>query len=349
MNPLFGNFDGRKMLSLVGHWRPLANGIIPPPIANSLDLSSAQSCPNRCYFCNVRWSSKGDGGHMTDETLQQVISVYNDQHVRSSCVAGGGESLANPRSEQYLQAIVEQTPTDIGVITNGRFYRKLPPECRFVNVSVNAADARTYSEMAGVPEKHYGEVCEHIRQWVLDGQRVAYKVMITDRNKSPNLLTDSVRTAAQLGTQAVLFRFAMLPWDQVGKRDEYVVLTDEEADLYEAHTEILRKHYPHLEIEMPLERYDRCSRKFVPKRCSGGAVNFVTLWNGECYLCSDFRTNPSMRLCHISEFDKHWGGERHKNILAGVDPANCPRCSFYLHDKILDEFVYNDRANQFFI
>lgn len=344
--PLFSNFDGRKMVAHVGRWAPLADGIIPSPVANSLDLSSAEKCPNNCYFCNVKRTQKG--GHMTDETFREVLAVYRRHKVRSSCVAGGGESLANPRCEDYLQEIVD-AGTDVGVITNGRFYRKLPSECAFVNVSVNAADGVTYAAMCGATESAFDGVCDNITRWVHDGQRVTYKVMITNGNKSPSILVDSVRLADQLGVRSVLFRFAMLPWDMVGKSDEYVSLTDEEADLYESHIQVLRRHYPHLEITMPLERYDRSSRKHVPKRCTGGAVNFVTLWNGDVMLCSDHRTNPAMRLCHISEFDEHWGGERHKQMLADVDVNKCPRCSFFLHDRIVDEYVYGDVSNQFFI
>lgn len=347
-NPLFSNFDGRKILANVGHWQPLADGVIPSPIANSLDLSSAQLCPNKCYFCDVRWSIQGEGGHMIDETLWQVLDVYKRQKVRSACIAGGGESLANPRSEDYLRAIVA-AGTDIGIITNGRFYRKLPPECRFVNVSVNAADKYTYRKMCGVSKVVFDEVCEHIQQWVADGQRVTYKVMITDRNKSAFLLSSAVEKAAELGVAGVLFRFAMVPWDRVGNEGEFIDLGDMEADLYEAHAEVLKRHYPQLQIEIPMERYDRWSRKFIPKRCTGGAVNFVTLWNGDCYVCSSQRSNPGMRLCHISEFDEQWGGQRHKDLLAAIDPSKCGRCPFFLHDRIVEEFVYNDQSNQFFI
>lgn len=345
--PMFSNFDGRKMLAHVGHWRPLANGEIPSPIANSLDLSSADKCPNNCYFCNVK-RTQLDGGHMTDETFREVLKVYQRHNVKSCCIAGGGESLANPRSSDYIHEIVA-AGTGVGVITNGRFYQRMPYSCAFVNVSINAADGAMYERMCGVPAKWFDEVCENVKRWVAEHQVVTYKVMITDRNKSPNILADTVCKAAELGVHRVLFRFAMLPWDLVDTQDEYVTLSDEEADLYEAHIKVLRKHYPQIEISMPLERYDRSSRKFVPKRCTGGAVNFVTLWDGGVVLCSDHRTNPAFYLCHISEFSAHWGSERHKQMLKDVDIEKCPRCSFFLHDKIVDEFVYNDTSNQYFI
>ena len=56
-----------------------------------------------------------------------------------------------------------------------------------------------------------------------------------------------------------------------------------------------------------------------------------------------------MHLCHISEFNENWGSEKHKAIVEGVDPSKCPRCSFFMHDRIVDEFVYGDVSNQFFI
>jgi MoaA/NifB/PqqE/SkfB family radical SAM enzyme len=344
---MFSNFDGRKMLANVERWRPLADGVIPDPVANSLDLSSADKCPNACYFCNVK-KTQLDGGHMTDETFRQVVDVYQRHDVKSCCIAGGGESLANPRSSDYIHEILA-AGTGVGVITNGRFYRQMPHGCSFVNVSVNAADGKTYEKMCGVSARRFDDVCENIKRWVAEDQTVTYKVMITNENKSPGILVDSVKKADSLGVCHVLFRFAMLPWNLVNHCNEYVTLTDEEADLYEAHIAVLRKHYPHIEISMPLERYDRSSRKFVPKRCTGGMVNFVTLWNGDVVLCSDHRTNPAMKLCHISEFSRWWGSEKHKELLAAVDVEKCPRCSFFLHDKIVDEFVFNDASNQFFI
>jgi len=337
------------MLSLVGHWQPLANGVIPSPIANSLDLSSPAECPNRCYFCNVRWSDKSGKGHMDDGTFAHVLNVYRRHNVRSACISGGGESLANPRCEDYFREIVK-AGTQIGIITNGRIYREIPRECRFINVSVNAVDPPSYGRMSGVEPECFGQVIENITRWVGEGHYVTYKVMITDRNKNRALLQRAVAKASQLACRAVLFRFATAPWDRVGNPTaDYVRLTDVEAELFQAEIGILRKHYPDLDIQMPLERYDRSSRKYTPKRCSGTVVNFVTLYNGDVILCSDFRSCERMRLCHISEFDQFWGGEKHKNIIAAVNPGDCPRCSFLMHDTILDQFVYNDPSNQFFI
>jgi len=102
-------------------------------------------------------------------------------------------------------------------------------------------------------------------------------------------------------------------------------------------------------VQMPLERYDRRSRKYTPAQCSGGLVNFVVLFDGSVVLCSDFRSNPAMKLCEIEEFSREWGGEKHRQTLAAVDPAKCPRCSFLMHDTILQQFVYRDVSNQYFI
>ena len=133
MKPLIDNFNGLKMLSMVEHWKPLEKNIIPPPIANSLDLSSTSACPNRCYFCDVRWSMNDQPTNMTDETFTHVLKVYQNMGIRSACIAGGGESLVNPRCEDYFQEIIN-IGTQIGIITNGRIYRHIPSECRFVNV-----------------------------------------------------------------------------------------------------------------------------------------------------------------------------------------------------------------------
>lgn len=285
---------------------------------------------------------------MNDETFTQVLEVYRKMGVKSCCIAGGGDSLVNPRTEEYLAEIVK-VGTQVGIITNGRIYRKMPAACRFVNVSVNAANGKTYKRMCGVERKRFSEVCENIRQWVMDGQNVTYKVMITDRNMSPSLLVDSVKVADSLGVKSVLFRFAMLPWDKLESHKEFIQLTEQQADLYEAHTQILQRHYPHIYLSMPIERYDRYSQKKVPKRCTGGAINFVTLWNGDCCLCSSQRSNPYMKLCHISEFEETWGSQRHKLMLKGIDPNQCGRCPFYMHDKVVNEFVYEDVCNQFFI
>ncbi|GAG50114.1 unnamed protein product, partial [marine sediment metagenome] len=131
-NFLFSNFDGKKMVSNVGHWRSLAEGVIPTPIACSLDLSAANLCPNDCYFCNVKKTQSGQ--HMSENIFRHVLDVFSKNKVKSCCVAGGGESLANPNCEDYFKRIVG-IGTDIGIITNGRIYRQLPSECKFINIS----------------------------------------------------------------------------------------------------------------------------------------------------------------------------------------------------------------------
>jgi wyosine [tRNA(Phe)-imidazoG37] synthetase (radical SAM superfamily) len=342
---IFDNFDGRKMTALVSHWMPLKDGKIPSPIANSLDLSSRKLCPNKCYFCNIK--EQIEVGHMTDETFSHVLNVYKNHNVKSSCISGGGESLMNSRCEEYFKEIIK-CGTQIGIITNGVIYRKIPLECKFVNVSVNAYDEESYAAMCCVDGKRFNVVCDNIKQWVDDGQLVTYKVMVSDRNKDLSIFVKCVEVADKLGIKNILFRFAMLPWNEIDKT-EYTFISEFEADLFSAQIEILRKYYPHINIQFPLERYDRRSRKYVPKRCVGGLINFVTLFNGDVMVCSDFRSCEKMKLCHISEFNDFWGSNKHWEIVKSVDTNNCPRCSFLMHDTILDQFVFNDVSNQYFI
>ena len=345
---LFDNFDGKKMASLIPHWSSIRDNIIPTPLANSLDLSS--HCSNKCWFCNHKFSNKSGLGHLSDETFAHLIDVYKHFGVKSSCISGGGESLENPRCEDYFEEIIK-AGTAIGIITNGRIYRKVPKECRFINVSVNAADETTYSEMACVDKRYFFEVLENIGQWVNDGHCVTYKVMITDKNMSPGLLIDSVKMADSLGVENVLFRFAMLPYDQVNKKgaDEYIHINTLESELYTSQIDILRKNFPDMNISMPFERYDRYSVKYVPFRCIGALINFVVLWDGNIVLCSDWRTSQKMVLCHISELKEQWGSQKHWDIVNSVDPTKCCRCSFSIHARLVEELIFNDYPNQFFI
>lgn len=337
---IFGNFDSRKLVNLTQYWKPIKDGIAPPPIAMSLDLGNR--CQNNCYFCNAQ--EVNPKKEMDDETFEHVLDFIKIS-VRSVCIAGGKESCTNKKAATYIERIIEETCAGVGLITNGVQYMEFHPDMRFLNVSINAGDAKTYGNVCG--QDNFDSVIENIGQWVKDGQIVTYKVMITDRNKDLNTFIKSVENAEKLGCKNVLFRYAGNPWFESGE-NSLINISCEELDMIENCMIALKKHHA-INIVFPIDRTDRYSIKETPKRCIGALINVVVTADGEVYGCSDHRGNPKLYYCHISELAGFWNSEKHWEIVKSVNPQKCPRCSFAYHSKVIDEFVFNDHCNQYFI
>ena len=338
---IFSNFDSRKLVSLAEYWKPIRSGVIPPPIAMSLDLGN--KCQNDCFFCNAKRCTPDK--EMDVETFAHVIDFLNWAKTKSVCVAGGKESLTNPDAAWYISRIIKETGAAVGLITNGVKYVKLD-KLRFLNVSVNAGDAETYKKVCGAD--HFRQVCANILKWVDDGQPVTYKVMVTNRNKGIDTFVKSAEMAASLGCKTLLFRYAGNPWFDMDK-ESMVNISEIEIEAMCAAVNALKNKYGDLEIEFPIDRTDRYSVKATPKTCAGCKVNVVVTADGEVFGCSDHRGNKDLHYCHISRLKDFWGSRWHTEKIAMINPAKCPRCSFYQHSVVLDEFVYNDASNQYFI
>ena len=338
---IFNNFDSRKLVALSQYWQPIKDRVLPHPIGMSLDLGN--KCQNSCYFCNAKKIKPKK--QMDNKTLDHVIDFLK-LGTKSVCIAGGKESLTNPNAPEFIDRILSETKAGVGIITNGVKYHDLNPKIRFINVSVNAGDRWTYRTVCG--EDNYNQVLINISKWIKHGHNVTYKYMITDKNKSQAQLQAAIVKANDLKCNTILFRYAGNAWFKGGK--SIINITERERKSIE-YTLNAFSGYGDLSVKIvfPIDRTDRYSVKETPEFCAGCMINVVVTAEGEVYGCSDHRGNPKLHYCHIKDLKEFWGSEKHWKIIDSVNPKKCPRCSFYQHSKVIDEFVYNDVSNQYFI
>ena len=170
-------------------------------------------CNNRCIFCTDR--SPETLSHYSDFPFEKWVKLSEPlEYATSLGLYGWGEPLFNPDYEKMFDYVVENFAgieiniTTNGILMNGKWTEKFSSYDRLsINVSLNAANARTYKLLSG--NDQFDRIIENIRRIKdLGGKRgkgspeivlsfVAIKENIVE-------LPDFVRLASNLGIRRVV-------------------------------------------------------------------------------------------------------------------------------------------------
>lgn len=131
-------------------------------------------CNHKCYYCSYADDALAlrDGVNPKDqisrEKMQEIVNDLGDMGVKAVTFSGGGEPLAYPFILQTMQAVLENN-IDLSIITNGQLlYGDVAgtlAKARWVRISLDAADAGTYSRIRCIPLNSFDKVCDNIRRF----------------------------------------------------------------------------------------------------------------------------------------------------------------------------------------
>lgn len=131
-------------------------------------------CNHRCYYCSYADSELGlrDSVNSQDqiswEKMQEIISDISDIGVKAVTLSGGGEPLIYPHIIGTMTKLLN-AGIDLSIITNGQLLKddraEVLSEAKWVRVSLDSANADTYSKIRHLPETAFGEVCDNIRHF----------------------------------------------------------------------------------------------------------------------------------------------------------------------------------------
>ena len=172
----YTGFNDWKVLFHFEHLKKIVAGNFPPPVAVDTDPSNA--CNQNCIYCNAKAYRKSPNySRMPKGHLLKLADFYAKWGVQSTCIAGGGESLLNGETKEFMNALCENN-IEIGVITNGVL---LDQECavnltqyaRYCGISCDGATRKTYKIMRG---------CDDLEK-VIKNVSILNKIRITSGSK----------------------------------------------------------------------------------------------------------------------------------------------------------------------
>lgn len=131
-------------------------------------------CNHKCYYCSYADSELGlrDQVNHQDqipwEKMQEIISDISDMGVKAVTFSGGGEPLLYPHIVETMKRILA-AGIDLSIITNGQLLKderaKVLAAAKWVRISFDAANAKSYSVIRQIPPNAFEEVCANIQNF----------------------------------------------------------------------------------------------------------------------------------------------------------------------------------------
>lgn len=132
-------------------------------------------CNHSCFYC----SYQNDKRLITTETLNpkdfiprekmmELLDDLKDMRVKAVTYSGGGEPLVYPYIEEALAKTLDNN-IDLSIITNGQNLSgpraELLAKAKWVRLSLDASDSKTFKQIRNVPEKSFLLIAENIKQF----------------------------------------------------------------------------------------------------------------------------------------------------------------------------------------
>lgn len=374
MDNKWTSFNSSKFFAHIERWKEIDRlRALPAPVMMTVDLANV--CNLSCEWCNaskvrqnMRMLSKDTLFGFADFLSEWEVNGYK---VEALCIAGGGEPLCNPHAGEFMVKLVENK-TKFATVTNGVLIDRFVDELlgsEYVAVSVDAGSSKTFNKYKGVNDCSFDKVisnmaklCELSRSKKCNlgantmSNGVNYRMLLYHDNIGE--IVQAARIAQEIGCKNLHIRPASVPYDG-NVSFEY---SDDEIRLfYEQVEEVNRTKRDgfgfHYTLDKFNERFEKCNDF---KRCYGIFIT-ATLMPASCdkvdaytlNLCCDRRSDPKFNLItngtDVSQIANEWGGERHWRLFDDIVEKgymkDCPRCTYYTHNKIFENCIEENRDN----
>lgn len=350
----FNSFNSFKGLSYYENYKQILKWMdgdpyLPPPIECNLDPYAY--CNLNCYFCIVQRYLKYHREEIAmkelpEEYIHRLIDFLADWGVRGLCISGGGEPSLHPKIEWIVAHAVGVMDTSL--VTNAIRMVSSSMYCKWVALSVDAADRQTYKKVKGVDK--FDEVINNIKRMVNlrngEGHKVklCYKFLILPENVSQ--IYRACKLAKELGVQD----FHARPVDFERKdiknnkrlifnveriKEDFEKCHELEDDNFHVYT-VTHKFDPEFHV-----RHDFPS-------CLATPLLIPILTDGNAYLCVDKKMEEKFKIgsCYPDPENilKWWGSDAHRELIKSVNINECSRCTFSQYNRQIVEIENMDLA-----
>lgn len=343
-------FNPNKHFSQIYRWKEFGNA----PASISLDPSNV--CQLNCEWCNSAYIKQQNPKMISKDALLEIVDLLTDfsdltfKKVEAVCIAGGGEPLINPHTQDFIDKCKEKG-IQTGVITNGI---NLPQfdlsSCEWVGISVDSGCRETYKKLKGMDK--FDEVINNIKNLVKVRGRIStpgyahgvtYKFVMTPDNI--NDIYSAVKIAKEIGCRAFHLRPFGIPYKA---KDRY--FTDNDIKKFRIEFEKSRKlEDEDFKIYGITHKFDGKFKKCHNfKKCyaTGFSATFEPpTKNGfNVSLCCDRRGDKSLTIENTNkkDFKKFWGSKYHKKMIDNINLNSCPRCTRGPHNIIYEKTIKED-------
>lgn len=307
---------------------------LPPPVEVNLD--PVAECNLRCYFCITQRylrDNRDEVGEMrvlpTDYMLR-LVDFLADWGVRGLCISGGGEPTLHTDLLQVIEYASERM--DVALVTNATNLQGdiLPLlRCRWVALSVDAADANTYRIVKG--KNYFQKVISNIAHVTAlrteTGSKVdfCFKFLVLPDNQ--HQIYEACKLAKSLGVQDFHARPVDFERPDVGGRKLELNIASILAQFEKCHT-----------LENENFHVYTVTHKFSPQfhvkhdfeECLASPILLPILQDGNAYVCVEKKMERDFRLgsCYPDpeKIMDWWGGDEHRELVRAVDITQCSRC-----------------------
>lgn len=328
------SFNPLKVLLWRDHLEGIAKGNFLPPVAVHIDMT--QDCNFNCPHCSFR--HRRAKKYMPSDHLMRLADFIKDWGVKAAYVAVSGESMLHPYWVPFIYRL-KQNGIDIGVVTNGSImdYEKrqaLLECCRFAAISLDAPNEKVFARVHGVSGEMFSIVCNNVQALAaLKGRlEVTIKYLILPKNCL--FIYETAKLAKDMGVDSIHIRPAQPSrissnngaiQAQINRARE---LEDDSFAVHAVRLELLNT--------PPVNTFDKC-------RASLGAILAA---DGRVYICcgllGEKRAVIGSHYPNPYQIMRFWGSQKHKQILEAIDPKECPRCPYTVHQHIIEKVIIKD-------
>lgn len=340
----YNSFNPFKVLVWREQFESIVRGEIPSPISVVVDPTNA--CDLSCTYCQFQKFRHEKNFSIPEEDLMWAVDAIHKLGAKSCCYTGGGEPLLHPASGRVMRKFKDKG-IEVGITTNGtridRFLEDILYSCRWIGVSVDAANEKTYTNLKG--KEKFQHVLDNIR--LLTSLRkdrkpsVCYKFLIHTMNY--NEIANAAEIAKNLGVDDFYAR------PSYGPRIRW---TDRMIETALEQVERARKTLDNEEFHVygVTHKYDSHFMKKTLKRCEITPIAGLTFAaDGYCYVCCELRGEDMGRLCKWRDILDVWGSEKHKKVLDNIKPELCPYyCIHTTMQEIFENVFQKDKMYRFF-
>ena len=282
--------------------------------------------------------------------MQLRIYEMAEMGVKSVMFGGEGEPLLHKKMSE-ITVYAKDAGIDTALTTNAtplteEFCETTLEAITWIKVSINAGEAKTYSEIHRAPEEHFFLALKNIRKAVKIRNKNKYSCTIGAQMLLLPENLKEVATLANITKDAGCDYFVVKSHSQhpESHTKKYADLTYNDDDLDKI-KEILEKiEDQNFQVIIRSQAVDRLKESLKPySECY--SVPFFWAYittDGDVYSCSMFLDDEKFLLGNIYEqnFPEIWEGEKRKRnwkLMQEFDASNCRKnchmdvCNRYLH------------------
>lgn len=292
------------------------------PIMADVDVVSGR-CNLNCEWCCQRSSREAKKTtFMSVETMKGMGPFCKKWGIKSWRIAGDSEPALN-QDIHYLFNSGHKYGIDMGLITNGVLLDRVKDLhlLSWVGISLDAITAKTWSSLKGSPEENFNRIIKNIKRIRKDIPDLEITIKFTKWSEEVHLGRKDFSLKTVVSKKRNNYKDAeMLPRlaEELGVK----------YNLHEAFSKNMANQY----------RFEKCLG--TPLYATFGADH-------KFYLCCDRRNDYILTDDYTrkdwQELYGLWGSQKHKNLIASINPRECKFCSKEWLNTVIENIILDGK------